>query len=103
MPRRIQQVQPIRLTVLGRITHCDRMRLDRDAALPFEIHRIQQLILLFPLGDRAGGLEQTVRKRRLAVIDVSNNSKIPSQKSSHAEGALYRRRTENPEAKRERG
>jgi hypothetical protein len=36
------------------------------------------------------------------VIDVSNNAKIPSQKSSHAEGALYRRRTENPEAKRER-
>jgi hypothetical protein len=36
------------------------------------------------------------------VIDVSNNTEIPSRKSSHAEGALYRRRNENPEAKRER-
>jgi hypothetical protein len=53
--------------------------------------------LLVSVGDRAGRLQQPVRKRRLPVIDVSDDTKIPSQKSSHAEGALYRRQTQNPE------
>jgi hypothetical protein len=78
------------------------MSLDGNAPLPLEVHRIQQLILLVSVGDRTGGLQQPVRKRRLPVIDVSNNTKVPSQKSSHAEGELYRRQTQNPEGKRER-
>src|ERR1700722_11805409 len=76
------------------------MGLDRNAPLPLEVHRIQQLILLVSVGDRTGGLQQPVRKRRLPVIDVSDNAKVPSQKSSHAEGELYRRQTQNPGRKR---
>ena len=59
------------------------MRLDRDPALAFEVHRIEQLILLIALVDRAGAVEQSIRKRRLAVIDMRDDAEIPGQLDRH--------------------
>ena len=72
MARRIDDIDP-------RVLPGDRRRLgdDRDPTLLFEIVRIHD-----PLGDplilakSAGLLEQTVHKRRLAVIDMSYNGDI---------------------------
>src|SRR6478672_6602605 len=38
---RIEQVEPILFAGLTRVTHRHRMRFDGDAALPFEVHRIE--------------------------------------------------------------
>src|SRR5437899_9945516 len=61
------------------------MRFDRDPALAFQIHRVEQLVLLVALVDRARALEQTVRQRRLAVIDVRDDAKIACQLNCHPE------------------
>ena len=53
------------------------MGLDRDPPLPLQIHRIEQLILLFAFIDRAGAFEQTIRQGGLAVIDMRDDAKIP--------------------------
>ena len=50
--------------------------LDRDAALPFEIHRVQNLSRHFALGQRACQLEQAVGERRLAMIDMSDDGEV---------------------------
>ena len=63
------------------------MRLDRDPALAFQVHRIEQLILLVALVDRAGAFEQTIRQGGLAVIDVRDDAKIAGQLDRH-EAAL---------------
>ncbi len=52
------------------------MRFDRDAALAFEVHRIEHLRHHFALLKCASSLEQTVRERTLAVIDMGNNREI---------------------------
>jgi hypothetical protein len=38
VPRCIQQVQLIRFAPLARVMHGHRVRLDRDPALPFQVH-----------------------------------------------------------------
>ncbi len=55
------------------------MRLDRDPALALEVHRIEQLILPFAVLNRARALQQTIRKRGLAVIDMRDDAEIARQ------------------------
>ena len=59
---RIEQVKPVFLAVFRGVTHRDRVRLDRDPALAFEIHRIEELILFLAVVNRAGALEQAIRQ-----------------------------------------
>ena len=52
------------------------LRLDRDAALPLEIHRVEQLVAHVTLADRVRELQHTVGKRRLAVVDVRDDREV---------------------------
>ena len=83
VPRRIEQVKPVFFSRPRGVTHRDRVRLDRDPALALEIHRIEQLILLVALVDRAGAVEQSIRERGLAVIDMRDDAEIPGQLDRH--------------------
>ena len=83
MPRRIEQIQPIFFSRFARVTHRHRMRLDRDPALALEVHRIEQLVLLVALVNRARALEQSIRQRGLAVIDMRDDAKIARQLDCH--------------------
>ena len=80
---RIKQVKAIFLSILRGVTHRDRMRLDRDPALAFEIHRIEELILFLAVVNRPGALEQPIRQSRFAVIDVRDDAEIASQLDRH--------------------
>ena len=57
--------------------HPDVLRLDRDAALALDVHRVEVLLAHFPRVDRAGELEDAVRERRLAVVDVTDDGEVP--------------------------
>ena len=88
MPRRIEQIQPIGLTRLACVTHRHRMRLNCDPPLPFQVHRIKKLVLPLALLDRAGALQQPVRQRRFAVIDVRDDAKIARQLNGHGSATI---------------
>jgi len=79
VPRSVDQIQLVGIAVLRRVVHADRVRLDGDAALAFQVHPVQQLFLKVALGHRAGQLEQPVGEGGLAVIDVCDNAEIPYQ------------------------
>jgi hypothetical protein len=66
------------------------MRLDRDPALAFQIHRIEQLVLLLALMYRAGRLEQTIAQGRLAVIDVRDDAEIARVRDRHGGAEVSR-------------
>src|SRR5437899_6196748 len=76
MARSVEQVQSIALAGFARVTHRHWMRLDCDSPLPFQVHGIKKLILLFPLMDRARALKQPIRQRRFAVIDVRDDEEV---------------------------
>ena len=83
MPRRVGKVETIRFPILCRVFHRDRVRLDGDPALAFEVHGIKELILPLTLLDRAGALEQTIRKRGLAVIDMRDDAEVARELDGH--------------------
>ena len=62
------------------------MRFDRDPALPLQVHRIKKLVLPIPLVDCAGALEQSVRQRRFAVIDVRDDAEVARKLNFHGSG-----------------
>ncbi len=63
--RRVDQVQRILFTVLGIVDQSHCLRLDRDAALAFDVHRIEHLLGHFAVGQRA-----VIWIRRSASVDL---------------------------------
>ena len=59
------------------------MRLDRDAALTLEVHRIESLLLELTRGYRMRKLEDAVGKRRLPVVDVRDDAEVAYVVESH--------------------
>ena len=63
------------------------MRLDRDAPLAFEVHRVEDLRLHLARLQRAGELEEPVREGRLAVVDVRDDGEVTDEPRIHIAGA----------------
>ncbi len=75
--------------------HPDRLGLDRDPALALEVHGVENLRAHVAPGDRAGHLEDAIRERRLAVVDVRDDREVADAvlvhaKSGAAEGGSQR-------------
>jgi len=74
---RIDQVQDVVLAILRLVFHSDGVQFDRDTAFLLQFHIVQHLVgLHLAFGDRAGALEQPVRDRRFAVIDMGDDAEI---------------------------
>ena len=78
MAGRVDQVQVINLAVLGLVLERRRLRLDGDAALFFDVHRVQHLRTHFTVLQAAAALDQPVREGGFAMINVRNDRKIPN-------------------------
>ena len=73
---RVHQVEDVGLAVLGLVFEAHRLRLDGDAALALDVHRIEHLLDHVALGHRAGLLDQPVGERRLAVVDMGDDGEV---------------------------
>ena len=60
----------------GLSSHPDVLRLDRDATLTLEVHRVEVLRPHVAHVDRSRQLEDAIRQRRLAVVDVSDDREV---------------------------
>jgi len=61
---------------LGEVIHADGVGLDGDAALAFEVHGVEDLLLHLAGGERAGQLEEAVGERGFAMIDVRDDGEV---------------------------
>ena len=59
------------------------LQLDGDPPLPLQVHVIQELLLHLPLLHRARELEQLIRQRRLAMVDVRDDAEVPDIRNGH--------------------
>ena len=75
VPWRIDQVQLVALTVTL-IVHDHGAGFDRDTALTFQVHVVQQLLLHVAKLDGACCFQETIGERAFAVIDVSDDAKV---------------------------
>ena len=83
MAGRVDQMKEILFSIQGGIGQLNGIQLDRDAALLFQIHRIQDLCLHLPFFHRIGQFEDPVCQRRLSVIDVCDDGKITNMTLIH--------------------
>src|SRR5262249_5196194 len=74
--RSVDHVELVALAIPRLVVERDALRLDGDAAFALELHGVEHLILHLARLEAAGELDQAVRQRGLAVIDVSNDRKI---------------------------
>jgi hypothetical protein len=88
VPGRVDQVQLVVDAVARGVAHPHRVQLDRDPALALEIHRVEQLLPHQALLDGVGRLDETIRQRRLAVIDVGDDAEVADAGLGH--GGEYR-------------
>jgi len=58
-----------------------------DAALAFEVHSVEDLGMHLALGEGAGELEEAVRERGFAVIDVRDDREVADVFVVHRKGA----------------
>jgi hypothetical protein len=84
----VDQIQLVGLTVLCRIDHAYRVRLDGDPALAFQVHRVEHLRLHLSGAEGARQLEQSVGKGGFAVVDVRDNREIADVLDVHEEKAV---------------
>ena len=78
VPRRVDQVQLINLAV-QRVIDGDGPGLDRDSALPLQVHIVEQLLAKLALGDGSRLQQELIGQRALAVIDVSDDREIADE------------------------
>ena len=83
MARSVGEVEFVVGPVFRRVFHRDRVGFDRDAALALEVHGVQELLLRLPFLDRPSGLQQTVGKRGLAVVDVGDDAEVARVLDGH--------------------
>ena len=89
MAGRVDQVQHIFFARFRRVIEAHRIGLDGDAALPLEIHRIEDLIDHFAVGDGAAQLDQPVGEGGLAVVDMGDDGEIANMAEiGHLEGLM---------------
>ena len=80
---RVDQIELVGVAVAGLVHHAHGMGFDGDAALPLEVHVVEDLGLHLATGNRARQLEQAVAERGLAVIDVRNNREVAEKTGVH--------------------
>jgi hypothetical protein len=54
------------------------MALDGNAALALQVHGVEHLLAHLLARERMRVLEETIRQRRLAVVDVGNDAEVAS-------------------------
>src|ERR1700735_285011 len=83
MPRGINQIQAVFMSIRSVVMQPDTLSLNRNPALALQIHRVQHLRLHLPLRKRPSKLQQTVCKRRFPMVNMRDNAKISDEAGIH--------------------
>ena len=72
----VNQVQVVDLTTARLVFECCRLRLDGNATLAFDVHRIEYLGFHFAIRKAATKVDDAVGKCRFAVVNMSDDREI---------------------------
>ncbi len=76
MAGRVHEVELIGLAVARGVVEAHGLRLDGDPALLLDVHVIKHLLGHLAIGQPSAMLDQPIGKRRLAMIDMGNDTEI---------------------------
>ena len=72
----VDKVQLIGFTISRFVIQRNALRLNGDTAFAFQVHGVQNLGFHFTIRQATANLDNTVRQRRLTVVNVSNDGEI---------------------------
>lgn len=72
----VDEVEVVALAVAGDISERRRLCLDGDAALALEIHRVEDLLPDFPVGQAATTQDQAIGQGGFAMVDMGDDREI---------------------------
>ncbi len=76
MPRRVDQIEVVDLSITGLVLERSGLRLDGYPTLFLEIHRVQDLLFHLAIRQSSATLDQAISERRFAMIDVRDDRKV---------------------------
>ncbi len=76
MPRGIDDIELVGMSIIGVIHQCDALGLDGNPPFAFDIHGIENLIFHFSFRQTATHLDEAIRKGRFPMVNVGNNGEI---------------------------
>ena len=76
MPRRIDEIEFVDLTILGLVIQRHALRFDRDPSLTLQVHGIKHLLGHLAIRQPATVLNKPVGERGLAVVYMCNDREI---------------------------
>ncbi len=76
VPRGVHEVQHVFLPVFRLVGNGNRLALDGDAALALDVHVVEDLVVKIPIGYQARALDEAVRQRGLAVVDMGDDAEV---------------------------
>ena len=76
MPRRIDQIKIVDMSVARLVAQRGRLRLDGDATLTLNIHGVEHLRFHLAVRQAAAQLNNAVRQGGLAVVYMGDDGKI---------------------------
>ena len=79
----VDQVEAVFFAVAGGVMKANALGFDGDAALAFEVHRVEHLRGHFAFAERAGEFEKAVGERRFAMVNVGDDAKIADESRIH--------------------
>lgn len=88
MPRCIDEIQFVDLTICGSVVERYTLRLDGNSPFTLQVHGIENLVRHFTLTESAAQLNKAIRQRGLAVIHVRDYRKVSDALLFHARDKL---------------
>ena len=76
MARGVDEIEFVFFAVVTGVGQADGVALDGDAPLPFQVHGVQDLVAELAVLHHAGPLDEPVRQRGLAVVDMGDDAEI---------------------------
>ncbi len=76
MPRRVDEVKVVHLPVARLVAQRGSLRLDGDATLALDVHRVQHLLFHLAIGQAAAQMDDAVCQCGFAVVDVGDDGEI---------------------------
>ena len=76
MPRGVDEVELVDLTIGGLVIKRHALGLDGDAPLPLDVHGVQHLGRHLPVAEGTGKLDEAIGDGRFSMIDVGDDGKV---------------------------
>ncbi len=73
---RVDEIELVRPPITRSVGHADRVQLDRDAALPLEVERVEHLLLHLPLLEHPRRLDEPIGEGGFSVVDMRDDAEI---------------------------